>query len=56
MNLVYLKIYQWILEKKPSRISIFEANSSSLGLAPEANTFDKKCLREKMLLFWKKRC
>ena len=40
--------------KKTSRISIFEANSSSLGLAPEANTFDKKCLREKMLLFWKK--
>ena len=37
--------------KKTSRISIFEANSSSLGLALEANTFDKKCLREKMLLF-----
>ena len=37
--------------KKTSRISIFEANSWSLGLAQEANTLDKKYLREEMLLF-----
>ena len=55
---MYLKIYKWILgKKKTSKISVFffEANSSSLVIMPNADTFDNEALRAKMLLFKRKK-
>ena len=42
-------------KKKASRLSIFEAYSSSLVLAPKAYMFDSKALRAERLLFLKKK-
>ena len=43
------------VKKKASRLSIFEAYSSSLVLAPKAYMFDNKALRAERLLFLKKK-
>ena len=44
-------------KKKTSKISVFffEANSSSLVIMPNADTFDNEALRAKMLLFKRKK-